>query len=94
VGKARRFAIYLRVSTTGQTVENQKHELEEAGHRHGWEVVRFFKDAGYSGARGRDQRPGLDALLRGVARKEFDLGGGMVRRSARALVAGLARLIG
>jgi DNA invertase Pin-like site-specific DNA recombinase len=73
VGKARRVAIYLRVSTTGQTVENQKHELEEAGHRHGWEVVRFFKDAGYSGARGRDQRPGLDALLRSVARKEFDL---------------------
>ena len=73
MGKAKRVAIYLRVSTTGQTVENQKRELEEAGERHGWEVVRLFKDAGYSGAKGRDQRPGLDALLQGVARKEFDL---------------------
>ena len=73
MGKAKRVAIYLRVSTTGQTVENQKRELEEAGERHGWEVIRLFKDAGYSGAKGRDQRPGLDALLQGVARKEFDL---------------------
>ena len=73
MGKAKRVAIYLRVSTTGQTVENQKRELEEAGERHGWEVVRLFKDAGYSGAKARDQRPGLDALLQGVARKEFDL---------------------
>ena len=73
MGKAKRVAIYLRVATTGQTVENQKRELEEAGERHGWEVVRLFKDAGYSGAKGRDQRPGLDALLQGVARKEFDL---------------------
>jgi DNA invertase Pin-like site-specific DNA recombinase len=31
VGKAKRVAIYLLVSTTGQTVENQKRELEEAG---------------------------------------------------------------
>jgi hypothetical protein len=51
-------AIYLRVSTTGQTVENQKRELEEAGERHGWEVI-LLKDAGYSGANGGDQRPGL-----------------------------------
>jgi DNA invertase Pin-like site-specific DNA recombinase len=28
VGKAKRVAIYLRVSTTGQTVENQKRELD------------------------------------------------------------------
>jgi DNA invertase Pin-like site-specific DNA recombinase len=35
--------------------------------------VAVFKDEGISGARGRDKRPGLDALLKGVARKEFDL---------------------
>ena len=73
MGKAKQVAIYLRVSTTGQTLENQKRELEEVGGRHGWEVIRVFKDTGISGAKGRDQRPGLDALLRGVARKEFDL---------------------
>jgi DNA invertase Pin-like site-specific DNA recombinase len=30
-------------------------------------------DGGISGARGRDKRPGLDALLKGVARREFDI---------------------
>ena len=55
MGKAKQVAIYLRVSTTGQTVENQKRELEEAGERHGWEVVRLFKDAGY--LRRQRQRP-------------------------------------
>ena len=28
---------------------------------------------GISGTRGRDKRPGLDALLKGVARREFDI---------------------
>ena len=30
-------------------------------------------DDGVSGAKGRDQRPGLDDLLKGVARREFDV---------------------
>jgi DNA invertase Pin-like site-specific DNA recombinase len=66
-------ALYLRVSTTGQTVENQRRELEEAAERHGWTVAHVFKDAGISGAKGRDIRPGLDAMLNGVARRDFDL---------------------
>jgi len=69
----RQVALYLRVSTTGQTVENQRRELEEAAECHGWSVIKIFKDAGISGAKGSDKRPGLDALLQGVARKEFDL---------------------
>jgi hypothetical protein len=28
---------------------------------------------GISGIKGRDKRPGLDALLKGVARREFDI---------------------
>lgn len=32
-----------------------------------------FVDQGISGAKGRDKRPQFDALLRGVARREFDL---------------------
>jgi DNA invertase Pin-like site-specific DNA recombinase len=32
-----------------------------------------FEDAGISGAKGRDQRPGLDAMLRAVNAKEFDM---------------------
>lgn len=71
----RRAALYVRVSTAdhGQTVENQLQPLQEAARRLGWSIVAVFKDEGISGARGRDKRPGLDALLKGVARKEFDL---------------------
>jgi DNA invertase Pin-like site-specific DNA recombinase len=71
--KGKRVAIYLRVSTDGQSVENQRRELHEAAKRHGWQVVETFADKGVSGAKGRDKRPGLDRLLVGVARKDFDL---------------------
>jgi DNA invertase Pin-like site-specific DNA recombinase len=56
-----------------QTVKNQRRELEEVAHRHGWTIVSVFKDEGISGAKGREQRPGFDALLKGVTRKDFDL---------------------
>jgi DNA invertase Pin-like site-specific DNA recombinase len=32
-----------------------------------------FSDEGISGAKGRDKRPGLDAMLKAVARREVDL---------------------
>ena len=69
----KRVAIYLRVSTTGQTVENQRRELRAMAARHGWKVVCVFNDEGVSGAKGRDQRPGFDALCQGIARREFDM---------------------
>ena len=71
--KGKRAAIYLRVSTDGQTVENQRRELKAAAKRHGWQVVETFADEGISGAKGRDKRPGLNELLLGVARRDFDL---------------------
>jgi DNA invertase Pin-like site-specific DNA recombinase len=70
---SKRIALYLRVSTTGQSVANQQRELEAAVERHDWNVVKVFKDAGISGAKGRDKRPRLDALLTGVARREFEI---------------------
>jgi DNA invertase Pin-like site-specific DNA recombinase len=73
VRKQKRVAIYLRVSTTGQTVENQRRELEAVAERHGWEIAKVFADEGISGAKGREKRPGLDALCKGIARKEFDI---------------------
>src|SRR5260221_10680189 len=73
MAKGKRAAIYLRVSTDGQTVENQLRELKAAAKRHDWHVVDMFADEGISGAKGRDKRPGLDKLLLGVARKDFDL---------------------
>ena len=71
----KRAALYVRVSTSdrgGQTVENQLQPLQEAAGRLGWTVVAVFRDEGISGAKGRQQRPGLDALLKG-ARREFDI---------------------
>ncbi len=71
---AKRAGIYARVSTrNGQTTENQLLELRAVAERSGWEVVAVYTDDGVSGAKGRDQRPGLDDLLKGVARKEFDV---------------------
>jgi DNA invertase Pin-like site-specific DNA recombinase len=69
---SKRIALYLRVSTTEQTVENQQRELEAVAERHGWNVVAVFTDAGISGTKGRDKRPGYDQLCRGIARREFD----------------------
>ena len=68
----KRVALYLRVSTTEQTVENQQRELEAVAERHGWNVVAVFTDAGISGSKGRNKRPGYDCLCRGIARREFD----------------------
>lgn len=69
----KRVGIYLRVSTKDQTTENQLRELRQVAERAGWDLVRVFEDAGISGAKGRDQRPSYDALLKAVARREVDL---------------------
>jgi DNA invertase Pin-like site-specific DNA recombinase len=72
---AKRAALYVRVSTSdrGQTVENQLLPLQEAAGRLGWTIVAVHRDEGISGARGRDRRPGLDALLKGVTRGEYEI---------------------
>lgn len=66
-------AIYARVSTDSQTVENQLQELHAVAQRNGWIVVAVHTDEGISGAKGRDKRPGYDALLTGVARKDYEM---------------------
>jgi DNA invertase Pin-like site-specific DNA recombinase len=84
----KRVALYGRISTDtkNQTVENQLRELQAVGARLGWMVVAVYTDEGVSGAKGRDKRPGFDALLKGVARREFDLiAAWSVRRLGRSL---------
>jgi DNA invertase Pin-like site-specific DNA recombinase len=71
--KVMRAALYVRVSTDGQTCENQDRELRASAARMGHEVVQVYRDDGISGARGRDRRPGFDALHRDIARRKFDL---------------------
>ena len=73
MAKSKRVAVYARVSTDGQTTENQLRELRAAVERNGWVMVGEYVDHGISGARGRRDRPQFDALLRGVTRKEFDV---------------------
>ena len=71
--RPKRVALYLRVSTTEQTTRNQRRELRAVAERHGWEVVATYEDAGISGAKGREERPGFDALMMAVARREIEM---------------------
>src|ERR1700716_2782326 len=68
----KRVAIYLRVSTARQDTDNQRRELEAVAERSGWEVVRIYEDV-ISGAKGRDERPGLDSMMKAVNAKRFDM---------------------
>ena len=69
----KRAAIYVRVSTDKQTVENQVGELRRIAERRGWEIVEIYNDAGISGSKGRDQRPGLDRMLKDASKRRFDV---------------------
>jgi DNA invertase Pin-like site-specific DNA recombinase len=66
-------AVYVRVSTDKQTVENQLRELRQIAERRGWEVVQEYHDAGISGSKGREERPGLDEMLKDAQRRRFDV---------------------
>src|ERR1700719_2851256 len=69
----KRVALYIRVSTSKQDTENRRREAEAVADRSGWKIVKVYEDAGISGAKGRDLRPGLDAMMKAVNAKEFDM---------------------
>ena len=71
--KTTRAALYLRVSTDQQTVENQRIALQQVAERRGWQVVAEYADEGISGAKDRHGRPGLDKLLRDASKGRFDV---------------------
>jgi DNA invertase Pin-like site-specific DNA recombinase len=73
MAKTIRAAIYLRVSTSEQTVENQRRELEAAAATRGWQIVGEYCDRGISGAKGRDGRPQLDLMLKDAVRRRFEV---------------------
>jgi DNA invertase Pin-like site-specific DNA recombinase len=60
MARKRGAAIYVRVST-------------DIAERRGWEVVEQYSDAGISGSKGRDGRPGLDLMLNDAKRRKFDV---------------------
>ena len=68
----RKVAIYTRVSTLDQTVENQLIELRDHCSKMGWEIVKEYADKGLSGTLSRDKRPALNALIKDGYRKKFD----------------------
>ena len=69
----KRGALYLRVSTDGQTVDNQRLELEQAAKMAGWQVVGVYMDEGISGAKSRQDRDGFDRLCKDATRRQFDV---------------------
>lgn len=69
----KRVAIYARVSTDGQTTENQVRELERVAKRMGWKLDGRFIDMGISGAKGRDGRPAFDRLCKAATQCQFDV---------------------
>jgi DNA invertase Pin-like site-specific DNA recombinase len=71
--KPKRVAMYVRVSTSEQNTRNQRRELKAVAERHGWQVVSVYEDAGISGAKGSEHRPGLADLMKAVARREIDM---------------------
>jgi DNA invertase Pin-like site-specific DNA recombinase len=73
IRRHRRVAIYVRVSTDGQTCANQERELRAVAETKDCEIVKVYQDHGISGAKGRDKRPQFDALCRDAIRREFDV---------------------
>ena len=71
--KAKRVALYARVSTDGQSVENQVRDLEAVAKKEGWTIVHRFVDRGVSGAKDRKDRPAFQALCHAVMRRECDM---------------------
>jgi DNA invertase Pin-like site-specific DNA recombinase len=69
----KRVAIYVRVSTDGQTTSNQVQALQAWAERCGHTVVATYDDNGVSGAKGREYRRQFDALLKAAARRELDI---------------------
>ncbi len=65
-----RAAIYARVSTPEQCLDNQLFDLRELAARRGYEIVHEYTDVG-SGSKSR--RAGLDALLADAHRRRFDI---------------------
>ena len=71
--KPKRAALYLRVSTGEQTTANQAEALKAVAAHRGWSIVATYEDAGISGGKGRDKRPGLDAALKDASRGRYDV---------------------
>lgn len=71
--KAPRVGLYLRVSTPGQTTDNQRLDLERVAEQRGWQIAEVYTDHGISGTNGRDKRPAFDRMCRDASQGRLDL---------------------
>jgi DNA invertase Pin-like site-specific DNA recombinase len=65
-----KIAIYCRVSTTDQSIEMQRRDLQRFCEQRGFEVFQEYSDEGVSGT--KDQRPALDKLMADAKKRLFD----------------------
>jgi hypothetical protein len=68
--KAKRVAIYVRVSTTEQETEGQEAELREYVDSRGW-TYEVYRDKGQSGA--KSDRPELNRLVADLRKRKLDI---------------------
>ena len=64
-------AVYLRVSTSHQTTENQFRELIDVCNRNRWQIVGLYEET-ISGTKGLDKRAELNRMMLDASRKKFD----------------------
>jgi len=64
-------AVYLRVSTSHQTTENQFRELIDVCNRNRWQIVGLYEET-ISGTKGLDERAELNRMMLDATRKNFD----------------------
>jgi len=70
MAKAKRVAVYARVSTDGQDESMQLTALREMVTQRGWELKAEYVDHGVSS---RDVRPQLEKLMRDAHKRKFDV---------------------
>ena len=63
-------AVYVRVSTSGQTTENQLIELSEVCDRNKWHITNVYNET-ISGTKGVDERAELNRMMQDASRKKF-----------------------
>ncbi len=66
-----RCAIYARVSTPEQCIDNQLYDLRKFAEQRGYEVACEYTDVGVSGSKAR--RSGLDSMLKDARKRKFSV---------------------
>jgi DNA invertase Pin-like site-specific DNA recombinase len=69
-GSALRCALYARVSTLDQSLENQLAQLREFAIASGWDIVYVFTDEASAKS---GERPGFKSMMEHASRRQFDV---------------------